>query len=179
DSVGLMDALARYMVETSGPDRIAVRDGFDPLLMPGARRTTHVPSLSAAAAAPLIATIRSHASGRIETVPLPRGPEALESARRHESTYPSVFAIAGFAFARDSAFILLTHTSNHDVRPSTFTSGEYRLQFAREAPGRWRLVSDSLIVMTDGYYDFAPLENLPAALQEAERLRRGGKRPPR
>ena len=91
--------------------------------------------------------------------------------------YPSVFAIAGFSLQSDTAVVLLTHTSNHDVRPSTFASGEYLLRFAREAPRRWRVISDSLLVMTDGYYDFAPLENLPAPLQAAERLRRAGQRP--
>lgn len=61
---------------------------------------------------------------------------------------------------------------------ATFTSGEYILTLAREPSGRWRLVSDSLLTISDGHYSFAPLENLPPDIRALEERGRQGPPPP-
>lgn len=175
DTLGLMRALGAYVLHGSVPGPIGLRAGFDVHRMPGASARMALRGIEGPAASPLVELIRGQASGRIQPVPLPPTARERAAVSRGEAGYATAFAFGGFSIRGDTALVAVTRTFNHEPRPSTFTTGEYLLTFAGRAPGEWRLVSDSLLTVSDGVHDFAPPENL---LEEDRALLKGRGRPP-
>lgn len=176
DSIALMAALGEYVIQAGGPGQIAVRAGFDPRVMPGVRVAKSLKGISAADAAVLIGSLRARGGGRIDVVPVPdvRGTDSATAVA--ESRYGTVFAFGGLTIGSDTAVVTLTRTFHHPPRPSTFTSGDYVLTLVKRAPEQWQVISDSLLVTSDGLHSFAPLDNLPPFWRKVEAKRRG--RPP-
>lgn len=176
DSVAVMRALGDYVRHASAPGPVGLRSGFDSRMMSGVQRRLSLDAMTGPAGDALAGLVRTQAGARVETLPLPRTVVDSVAARR-ESAYSTVFAFGGLQIGADSAVVTVTRTFNHIPRPSTFTAGEYILTLRRGDGKRWKVATDSLLTISDGFHAFAPIENLPADIREVVRQARS--RPPR
>lgn len=97
---------------------------------------------------------------------------------RREAAYAAVFTLGRLSLAADSAEVLIALKVNYLPLPSTFSESERVLHFVRSSADQWVLARDEMLGIGDGHYDFAPLENLPPAIQAFERRRRAQTKPP-
>ena len=97
--------------------------------------------------------------------------------RGSPSAYGTVYRIVSVTIRGDSGTVEVMRRYSYDPRPSTSSLTRVELRLVRTGDA-WRVVSDQLLYHSFGFYDFAPLENLPPAQRaEAERLRTPVRKP--
>ena len=177
DSSAVMQALADYMLDAVTYGQVAVRAGFDARI--GSR-----PAIQSSLAAPgegaarsLVRRLGARGVGRLQIIS-PKGPPADTAASHREAAYSAVFTLGRLSLGADSAKVSIALTVNYRPQPSTFSESERLLHFVRSEADGWVLARDEILLIADGYYDFAPLENLPPSIRAAEQHRRTKAKPP-